>query len=168
MRETKTAHSAAELSAMSQAVCLAIANDTYWQAASTVLLYHPLPDEVDITPLMERGRVAGKRILLPAVVGDDLALREYEGEASLLVGAYGIKEPAGREYTDYASVALVLVPGVAFDMGGRRLGRGKGYYDRLLPRLSHARRIGVCFPFQLVDDVPSEAHDQLVDAVVVR
>ena len=76
-------------------------------------------------------------------------------------------EPDGATYRDYAKVDLVLVPGVAFDLEGYRLGHGKAYYDRLLPRLIHARKVGVGFGFQLVESVPVEPHDEVLDAVVV-
>ncbi len=166
MREAKTEFSRQQLGEMSRSVCNNIISNSPWRNASTVLLYYPLPDEVDVTPLIAEGSAEGKMILLPVVVGDDLALRVYEGEQSLVTGAFGIKEPTGLEYTDYASIDLVMVPGLAFDRDGHRLGRGKGYYDRLLPRLPNAHRIGVCFPFQLVDSVPSETHDQSVDSFV--
>ncbi len=166
MREAKTKYSRQQLGEMSRSVCNNIISNSLWRDASTVLLYYPLPDEVNVTPLIAEGRAEGKTILLPVVVGDDLAIRVYEGEQSLVTGAFGIKEPTGREYTDYASIDLVMVPGLAFNRDGHRLGRGKGYYDRLLPRLPNAHRIGVCFPFQLVDRVPSETHDQSVDSFV--
>ncbi len=166
VREAKAGCTREELEAMSRSVCRAVRSNPLWQRATTVLLYHPLADEVDLGPLMRQGREEGKKVLLPAVVGDDLELREYEGEESLRTGAFGIKEPTGTVFSDLEAVDLVLVPGVAFDREGHRLGRGRGYYDRLLPRLSHAHRVGVCFPFQLVDCVPSEAHDQRVDEVI--
>ncbi len=166
MREAKASHSRDELRALSRSLCSAIKSDVAWDGSDIVLLYYPLADEVDVTSLMAEGRAGGKTVLLPAVVGDDLELRVYDGDESLRTGAFGIKEPLGREYTDYDSIGLVLVPGLAFDKEGHRLGRGRGYYDRLLPRLSHARRVGVCFPFQIVESVPIEAHDQRVDEVV--
>jgi 5-formyltetrahydrofolate cyclo-ligase len=76
-------------------------------------------------------------------------------------------EPIGEVFPEsrYDEITLALIPGMAFDAEGHRLGRGKGYYDRLLPRLSRAYKMGVCFPFQMVDAVPSEPHDQKVDEV---
>lgn len=134
-------------------------------AARTVLLYHSLPDEVDTHAFVEKWSGA-KRVLLPVVVGNDLELRCYTGLHDLAVGAFGISEPTGELFTDYGSIDLVVVPGVAFDRLGNRLGRGRGYYDRLLPRIPHARKVGICFPFQIVDRVPAEAFDIRMDEVV--
>ena len=70
-----------------------------------------------------------------------------------------IEEPTGEVFTDYAAIDFIAVPGVAFDRKGNRLGRGKGYYDRLLPRIPSACKAGICFPFQLVEEVPAESFD---------
>ena len=137
-----------------------------WQAARTVLLYHSLPDEVDTHDFIRRWS-RSKRILLPVVRGTDLELRLYAGDSCLAQGAFHINEPTGEAFTDYTAIDLAVVPGVAFDRLGNRLGRGKGYYDRLLPRLpATCPKIGLCFPCQLLDRIPSEAHDVRMDAVV--
>ena len=74
-------------------------------------------------------------------------------------GTYGIEEPVGETFTDYASIKFIDVPDVAYDRKGNRLGRGKGYYDRLLPRIPAAYKAGICFPFQVVEEVPAETFD---------
>lgn len=86
-----------------------------------------------------------KQILLPVVTGDDLELRVYTGPGDLATGAYGIEEPTGALFTDYDAIDFIVVPGVAFDRNGNRLGRGKGYYDRLLPphTLPHTKQASV-------------------------
>jgi 5-formyltetrahydrofolate cyclo-ligase len=134
-------------------------------AASTVLLYHSLPDEVD-THAFVRKWWRAKRLLLPVVVGADLELREYKGEESMALGRFGIEEPVGKAFTDYGGIDLAVVPGVAFDRRGNRLGRGRGYYDRLLPSLPSTYKIGICFPFQLVEEVPAEPFDIRMDEVL--
>lgn len=133
-------------------------------AAHLVLLYHSLKDEVYTHEFIRKwsGR---KRILLPVVVGEELELRVYSGPEDLTTGAYGIEEPTGELFTDYEAIDFALIPGVAFDASGNRLGRGKGYYDRLLPRL-RAFKAGICFPFQLVDEVPAEPFDIRMDTVI--
>jgi 5-formyltetrahydrofolate cyclo-ligase len=81
-------------------------------------------------------------------------------------GAFGILEPRGEVFLDYDQVEVAIVPGMAFDKAGHRLGRGKGFYDRLLPRLTQAHKIGVCFPFQYLDEIPCEEHDVVMDEVI--
>lgn len=165
IRARKASYSKEQLEVMSVSVCRDIMQDGAWRAAGVVLLYHALPDEVNTELLIERAVFMGKTVLLPVVVGDDLELRVYEGDSSLSVGAFGIKEPIGPVFplSEYDSINLAIVPGMAFDAYGNRLGRGKGYYDRLLPRLRNAMKIGVCFPFQMVERVPSEVHDVKVE-----
>ena len=135
--------------------------------AHTVLLYSALPDEVPTQPLLNRLSTEGKTVLLPRVVSDtDMELRRYTGSNDLEQGAFGIMEPTGKLFTDYENIDVAVVPGMAFDREGHRLGRGKGYYDRFLAQLPHTYKIGVCFPFQLVDLVPADAHDILMDEVI--
>ena len=97
-----------------------------FRAANTVLLYHSLNDEVDTHEFIQKWSNK-KRILLPVVAGDDLELRIYTGPQNMSIcGVYGIKEPTGEAFTDYAAIDFIVVPGVAFDAKGNRLGRGKG------------------------------------------
>ena len=125
-----------------------------FRAAHIVLLYYSLKDEVNTHEFVRKWS-REKRILLPVVVGDDLELRIYTGPEDLATGSYGIEE----------AIDFVAVPGVAFDHAGNRLGRGKGYYDRLLPRLT-AFKAGICFPFQLVEEVPAEPFDIRMDTII--
>lgn len=161
IRAQKARHSAAELAAMSEEITNRVLASASWQEAGTLLLYYPLPDEVDVRPLLHASYEGGKRVLLPVCVGNELELRLYEGESSLREGAFGIMEPTGPLFApeNYDEIELAIIPGMAFDRAGHRLGRGKGYYDRLLPRLKAAKLTGICFPFQLLDEVPSEPHD---------
>ncbi len=147
----------------SESVCRAIRQTAVWQSAHTVLLYHALPDEPRLDELFSEPKV----FLLPVVVGNDLVLRQYRGDAEMQEGAFHIQEPIGEDFPlqRYSEIELALVPGVAFDGDGHRLGRGRGYYDRLLPRLPKTYKLGVCFPFQILDSIPSEPHDVCVDGL---
>ncbi|MGN0310588.1 MAG: 5-formyltetrahydrofolate cyclo-ligase [Bacteroides sp.] len=136
-----------------------------FQDAQVVMLYYSLPDEVQTHDFVERW-ASKKQIILPVVVGDDLELRSYHSRHELATGAYGIEEPTGPPFLHPEQIACIVVPGVAFDDLGNRLGRGKGYYDRLLPRLPQAWKIGLCFPFQRVEEVPAEPFDIRMDEVI--
>lgn len=161
VRELKAQCSPEERARLSEEICRKLMATPQWQDARTVLLYHALPDEVNTLSIL---RARGKTMLLPVVVGDDLELRVYDGSTS--EGAFHIQEPTGQLFTDYSSIDLAVIPGMAFDSEGHRLGRGKGYYDRLLPHLTRAYRLGICFPFQLQDAVPYEEHDIRMDDVI--
>lgn len=130
--------------------------------AETILLYHSLDDEVNTHALIEKYRET-KNIILPVVVGDELELRLYKGR--LKTGAFNIQEPEGEIWTKPESIGLAIVPGMAFDRQCNRLGRGKGYYDRTL-RLLNCHKIGVCFPFQYLEDIPHEEHDIKMDEII--
>ena len=136
-----------------------------FQNADIVLLYWSLPDEVDTHNFIEKWSKS-KTILLPVVVNDGLILRKYSGLSCLKVGKYGIFEPSGGEdFTDFTAIDLCIVPAVAFDTQGNRLGRGKGFYDKLLSRIS-APKIGVCFDIQLIENIPHEDWDIKMDLIL--
>lgn len=135
--------------------------------ADTLLLYSALQDEVPTQSLLDELVAQGKTVLLPRVVSDtDMELRQYTGLQDLQVGAFGILEPTGKLFTDYEKIDVAVVPGMAFDKEGHRLGRGKGYYDRFLRLLPKTYKIGICFSWQLVDNVPTDEHDILMDQIM--
>lgn len=164
----KTLHnSSTTLRSQSAEILAALEAHPAFRAAHTVLLYHSLKDEVD-THAFIRKWSGKKQILLPVVVDDDLELRKYTVPEDLIPGAFGIEEPTGERFTDYAAIDFIAVPGVAFDPKGNRLGRGKGYYDRLLPRIPSAYKAGICFPFQLIEEVPAEPFDIRMDEIITH
>lgn len=136
-------------------------------SAPRVLLYHALADEISLSSVLQHWWKR-KQLFLPTIVGDDIVVREYRGPESLVRGPFGIMEPIGPELGAMTAHDLIVVPGVAFDRSGHRLGRGRGYYDRLLarPEFSRAFRLGICYDVQLVDHVPFAAHDVLMDDVL--
>lgn len=136
-------------------------------AARSVVVYAAGPNEVDIIGAAEDLRTRGITTLYPRVRGDHLDLVVVEDPVHLVAGHRGILEPADPA-TDVADIDAVLVPGVAFDLQGGRLGQGGGHYDRLLPRIDGALRVGVAFACQLVPQVPRAAHDVTVDVVVTE
>lgn len=131
--------------------------------AHHILAYHSLPDELSTISFLAE-TFPGKTFYLPRVKGDDLEILRYAADA-LHQGAYNIEEPDGDDIVDISAIDLVIVPAVAYDRHGNRVGRGKGYYDRLLSR-STAKKIGVCYDFQLYDTVPADPTDIPVDIII--
>ena len=131
--------------------------------ADRVMLYSALPDEVQTQAFLEKWHLR-KTIILPTVVGDDIIPVEYGKDTAFAVGDFNILEPQNTPYT--GDFDLIIVPGVAFDRQGNRIGRGKGYYDRFLKQHLSVKRIGICFDFQLVDEVPTEPFDIRMDEVI--
>lgn len=132
--------------------------------AKSILLYAALPKEVQTSPLMDN-LYTKKQIWLPKVVGNELEVRAYEGKLSLQRGHFGVPEPTGPLCPNPTDIDIVLVPGVAFSRSGARMGYGKGFYDRLLPKL-YAKKIGFAFDFQIFDCIPTEAHDEHMDLII--
>lgn len=162
IREKKQSYSKEQLQEWSQALCERLEQTDAFRHAETVLLYYALPDEVDTAPLI-RKYAGQKQILLPVVCGEELTVRRYRDEQHISTdNHFGIREPEGNDVDlTQTRIDLIVVPGMAFTAEGHRLGRGKGYYDRLLnrPELTDTLRIGLCFPFQLLPELPTEAHD---------
>lgn len=131
--------------------------------ADNVLLYHSLPDEISTREFLD-DIPSGKRYFLPRVNGLDLEILPYD-RSRLHLGAFHIEEPEGADTVDIDQIDLIIVPAVAYDRQGNRVGRGKGYYDRLLAR-SRAVTVGVCYQCQLVDEIDTDDFDIPVDFVI--
>ena len=140
-----------------------------WSQAQSVLFYAPLPEEVDVWPLLPEALAAGKLVALPRFVAETKGYEAWQirhPEADVRVGRYGIREPAdGCAHSVIKRLDLILVPGVAFDLQGRRLGRGKGFYDRLLAGLC-GTSCGVAFDEQIVRELVVEPHDAVVNCIL--
>ena len=131
--------------------------------ADRILMYHSLPDELSTREFIRKwcGR---KHFYLPRVNGVNLEILPYD-ESRLALGSFHIEEPTGNDCSDVDDMEMIVVPAVAYDRRGNRVGRGKGYYDRLLAT-SRARKVGVAYDFQLVDEIDAEPHDVRVDVVI--
>ena len=134
--------------------------------ADRILMYHSLPDELSTRDFL--GKWSGrKHFFLPRVNGVNLDILPYE-QTRLHLGAFEIEEPDSNDLTDIADIELIIVPAVAYDRHGNRVGRGKGYYDRMLAG-SRATKVGVGYDFQLIDDaIDTDSHDVPVDIVITQ
>lgn len=147
---------------------LRLATDATFRNAHCILGFVALPSEPDLLPLLRSLAAEGRTILLPRF---DTHSGEYfpavlPAREPLVAGPFGVPEPPPDAASlSYERLDLILVPGLAFDRLGRRLGRGRGYYDRLLAKAREARKWGVAFDLQLVDQVPSESHDVNLDRI---
>ncbi|MEY4579233.1 MAG: hypothetical protein RL701_3936 [Pseudomonadota bacterium] len=136
-------------------------------SAGTVIAFSAIQKELDPAAVLAHAITMGKRVGLPCVVEDRLILREQTDPGALVEGAFGVLEPpATAAIIDPQTVDLVLVPGLAFDARGHRIGYGRAFYDRLLPLLPRAFRVGIGFDFQLVPELPNEDHDIPLQCVI--
>ncbi len=141
-----------------------------YRQCKTVLLYAPIRSEADLLDLAEIASGQGKRVAFPVSNTEDFTLtfREIFAMSDLRTGAYGIREPKGDlpPVTDF-SESLCLVPALAFDRFGYRLGYGKGFYDRHLAHFTGVS-VGVCFGDCLCDRLPCHPHDRRVDLILTE
>lgn len=163
----KKSYSKTTLQELSEKIGKRLEETDLFRQASHIALYHAIPGEVQTAHLIEKWYLE-KEILLPLVEGNDLCLLPYLGKESLRPGAFGILEPI-KPQTPLVEkeIDLIIVPGVAFDRQCNRMGRGRGFYDRLLST-SHAPKIGICFGFQLLDSIPTEPFDRKMDLLITE
>jgi len=149
-----------------QAIFEAIEQMPEFQVASNVLIYWSMPDEVNTHAFIEKWW-RHKKIFLPIIDDEQLQLGLFEGVDKMSVGAkYGIAEPVTMPLNNYDDITFAIIPGVAFDENGYRLGRGGGFYDRFLPQLLHAFKTGIGYREQKVDSVPVSEFDVKLNHVV--
>ena len=169
IRNKKRQYSSSQLEELSLSVLSRLNGNEHLQRAETLLMYYSLPDEVNTHAYIDQLLTEGKKILLPEVIdGENMVIREYTGKHDLKEGAFNIMEPIGSLFPEerYQELDLAIIPGMAFDGNHNRLGRGKGYYDRFLQKIPQVYKIGICFPFQLVEEIPTEETDIKMDAMI--
>ena len=169
IRSRKRQYSSSQLEELSLSVLSNLASNRHVQDAHTILAYHSLPDEVNTHDFIEKLVMEGKKVLLPVVVdGENMIIREYTGLQDLLEGSFHIMEPVGKLFPKekYKEIEVGIIPGMSFDKEGNRLGRGKGYYDRLLQEMPHLYKIGICFNFQKAKQIPTEETDIRMDEII--
>lgn len=163
IKALKKQHTKEQLLEQSEIILTKLEQDEDFEKARIVMIYSALPDEVQTSTFLEKWRHK-KKIILPTVVGDDIIPVELAEDTGFAVGDFNILEPQNEPYI--GEYDLIVVPGVAFDRNGNRIGRGRGYYDRFLCKHLNVKRIGICFDFQLVDEVPTEPNDIRMDKII--
>jgi 5-formyltetrahydrofolate cyclo-ligase len=154
--------SPAARAAASAQLCGRLKEQSFWKNAVSILFFAPLPDEADVWPLLEETVASGKIAALPHF---DPADRSYAARrvqdlcSEIVTGKFGVREPSPScVEIPLNQIDLVLVPGVAFDLRGNRLGRGRGFYDRLLAE-TRGVKCGIAFDEQITGEVPAGEHD---------
>ena len=137
--------------------------------AKALALYSPINNEVATEQIFAAARKDNKRIYYPRVAGDGLDFFAVATPEELVKGAFGVAEPVSGAKISVADLDLIVVPGVAFDLHGYRLGYGRGFYDRqLVGKPTGTVSVGLCFDSQLCDLLPTETHDQTLDFIATE
>lgn len=166
IRLLKDQFSREELTAMSETTIQKLKCSLRFQSAKMVMMYYSLPDEVNTYQFINE-IASEKNVVLPVVIdNENIELRMFHNSGKMKYGAYGIMEPTGEVFDRYEEIDVAVIPGMAFDSNCHRLGRGKGYYDRFLKKIPNAYKIGICFNFQKVENIPSSEYDVDMDEVI--
>lgn len=143
-----------------------------FKKANAIAFYVSMENEVDTKALIDEALATGKKVVVPVIAGDDLEFYSIADRlADLAEGPYGILQPDIDRTKPFIKkeIDLVIVPGVAFDKDGKRLGRGRGFYDRFLKTLPRrAKKIALAYDLQIVENLPVMPHDVPVDKVITN
>jgi 5-formyltetrahydrofolate cyclo-ligase len=162
MLEKRNRLHASEIVKRSKRIQEFVINSKEFQPVKVVGAYFAFGSEVKTDLIIERARMLGKKIVLPSVKEDKITFYELSSSKYLIRGRFGIMEPV--PYKRVSKIDLLVVPGIAFDKKGYRLGYGKGYYDRLLSG-KRTFSIGLAYSFQLLENLPHDRYDKRLDAV---
>lgn len=166
IRERKRAMTEEEIVKRSNALAEKFYNSPAYQAASTIYGYLPYNQEVRTVPMLQRALDEGKRVAVPKVYGEEMRFIYLEDLTQVSKGYAGIPEPIADAPVAEDKQALVLMPGLAFDPQGHRIGYGGGFYDRFLAQEPHHPTLALCYEFQMQAHLDTEEFDIPVDTVL--
>ena len=166
IRERKRAMTEEEIVERSNALAEKFCNSPAYQAASTIYGYLPYNQEVRTIPMLQRALDEGKRVAVPKVYGEEMRFIYLEDLTQVSKGYAGIPEPIADAPVAEDQRALVLMPGLAFDPQGHRIGYGGGFYDRFLAQEPHHPTLALCYEFQMQAHLDTEEFDIPVDTVL--
>ena len=166
IRERKRAMTEAEIQSRSAALCRKFLQSDAYRGCRTLYGYLPYNQEVRTLPILEQALADGKRVAVPKVYGDEMKFLYLTDLTQVETGYAGIPEPIADEPEAEDPTALVLMPGLAFDPQGHRIGYGGGFYDKFLSREPEHPTVALCYEFQMVPQLETEEFDIPVDTVI--
>ena len=166
IRERKRAMTNADIEARSAALGKAFTESELYKKADTIYGYLPYNQEVRTVPMLEQALRDGKKVAVPKVFGDEMEFIYLTDLTQVEKGYAGIPEPVADSPIAHDEKALVLMPGLAFDAQGHRIGYGGGFYDKFLQREPEHPTLALCYEFQMLEHLETEAHDIPVDCVL--
>lgn len=166
IRARKRAMTEEDILRRSEILAEKFARSNAYRAAKTIYGYLPYNQEVRTVPMLRRALEEGKRVAVPKVYGDDMKFIYLDDLSQVAKGYAGIPEPVADGPVAQDETALVLMPGMAFDRAGHRIGYGGGFYDKFLAREPHHPTVALCYDFQVMDRLETEEFDIPVDLVI--
>ncbi len=166
IKEQKRAMTEQQILAASQKLGQLFADSEAYKAAKTIYGYLPYNQEVRTVPMLQRALEDGKKVAVPKCYGDEMRFIYIEDLSQVEKGYCGIPEPIADEPIAHDKRALVLMPGLAFDREGHRIGYGGGFYDKFLAQEPEHPTLALCYEFQMVEHLETEEFDIPVDTVL--
>ncbi|MDY3224296.1 MAG: 5-formyltetrahydrofolate cyclo-ligase [Candidatus Faecousia sp.] len=166
IREHKRAMTEEEIEARSARLGQLFLESDAYKAAKTIYGYLPYNQEVRTVPMLEQALRDGKKVAVPKVYGDEMKFLYLDDLTKVAKGYAGIPEPIADEPVADDKTALVLMPGLAFDPEGHRIGYGGGFYDKFLAAEPNHPTLALCYEFQMLPKLDTEEHDIPVDTVL--
>ena len=166
IRARKRAMTEEDILRRSEILAEKFARSNAYRAAKTIYGYLPYNQEVRTVPMLRRALEEGKRVAVPKVYGDDMKFIYLDDLSQVAKGYAGIPEPVADGPVAQDETALELMPGLAFDRAGHRIGYGGGFYDKFLAREPHHPTVALCYDFQVMDRLETEEFDIPVDLVI--
>lgn len=166
IRAQKRAMTEADILRRSEILAEKFVRSDAYRAAKTIYGYLPYNQEVRTVPMLQRALDEGKRVAVPKVYGDDMKFIYLDDLSQVAKGYAGIPEPVADGPVAQDETALVLMPGLAFDPAGHRIGYGGGFYDKFLAREPHHPTVALCYDFQVIEHLETEEFDIPVDQVI--
>ena len=166
IREKKRAMTEAQIEQASARLAQQLYQSPLYRQATTIYGYLPYNQEVRTVPMLEQALAEGKRVAVPKVYGDEMRFLHIDDLSRVEKGYAGIPEPVDDEPVAKDPTALVLMPGLAFDKAGHRIGYGGGFYDKFLSAEPDHPTLALCYGFQMLDELPTEEFDIPVDCVL--
>ncbi|MFH1257678.1 MAG: 5-formyltetrahydrofolate cyclo-ligase [Candidatus Micrarchaeota archaeon] len=168
IKQQRELRSAIKLKKTSLKICDSLISTKEFRTAKTILFYIPIRNEVDTKKAVVAAIRMGKTACAPCIEHGKLIPRKFYSYSSLEKGVFGIPEPKRGARIPPSIIDLIIVPGVAFDLHGGRIGYGKGYFDRFLPTIPKARTIALAHDFQVVGHFRKEPYDVLVEKIITE
>ena len=166
IRQRKRAMTEEEIIAKSEALGKLFTQSEAYQNAKTIYGYLPYNQEVRTVPMLEQALADGKRVAVPKCYGDEMRFIYMDDLRKVEKGYAGIPEPIADGPVADDETALVLMPGLAFDPQGNRMGYGGGFYDKFLAAEPNHPTLALCYDFQMLPHLETEEHDIPVDVVL--
>lgn len=167
LKAKRRALTAEDQSEMSRAITDNFLSLSNYKNVDTVMVYMSAFKEPSTGGIIETLKRDSKNIIVPISNTDDFTITPSYFSETLKSGAYGIPEPQNIAKADIKDIDIALIPGIAFDTSGARIGFGKGYYDRFLSEFKGIK-IGICYDFQVLSDIPSSDHDIKMDMIITE